>query len=75
MTKSGPKVAFIGAGSTVFARALLRDLFTFPELHGASIALMDIDPERLAATEHVARRAAAEAGAAPAIAATTDRRP
>ena len=27
------KIAFIGAGSTVFARNLLRDLFTFPELH------------------------------------------
>ena len=50
MNESGPKIAFIGAGSTEFARALLRDLFTFPELHGASIALMDIDPERLGAT-------------------------
>ncbi len=41
-----PKIAFIGAGSTVFARALLRDLFTFPDLHGSSISLMDIDPDR-----------------------------
>ena len=69
-----PKIAFIGAGSTVFARALLRDLFAFPELHGAAIALMDIDAERLAATEHVARRVAAAAGAKPSIEATTDRR-
>ncbi len=69
-----PKIAFIGAGSTVFARALLRDLFIFPELRGASIALMDIDPERLAVTELMARCVAAEAGAGATIEATTDRR-
>jgi alpha-galactosidase len=71
---SSPTIAFIGAGSTVFARALLRDLFTFPDLHGARIRLMDIDPQRLADTEAVARRAAAETGASPTIEATTDRR-
>jgi alpha-galactosidase len=70
----GPKIAFIGAGSTVFARNLLRDLFLFPELHGATIALMDIDAERLRVTEGVARRVAEQAGARPAIEATTDRR-
>ena len=68
------KIAFIGAGSTVFARALLRDLFTFPELHGVEIALMDIDPERLGDTERVARRVAEQAGAGATINATTDRR-
>ncbi len=71
---SGPKIAFIGAGSTVFARALLGDLFSFPELRQAEIALMDIDPERLGATEAVARRVAAAAGAPAAITTTTDRR-
>ena len=70
----GPKIAFIGAGSTVFARNLLRDLFLFPELHGATIALMDIDAERLRVTEGVARRVAEQADARPAIEATTDRR-
>src|SRR5215211_9043918 len=69
-----PKIAFIGAGSTVFARALLRDMFMFPELRGANIALMDIDPERLATTEAVARRVADKAGATPVIETTTDRR-
>lgn len=68
------KVAFIGAGSTVFARNLLRDLFTFPELHSMEIALMDIDPERLRATQVVANRVAERAGAKPTITATTDRR-
>src|SRR5215217_4200069 len=69
-----PKIAFIGAGSTVFARALLRDLFMFPELHGATIALMDIDEERLRDSELVARRVVEKAGAGAAIEATTDRR-
>jgi alpha-galactosidase len=68
------KIVFIGAGSTVFARALLRDLFTFPELHESTIHLMDIDPERLRDSEIVARRVASEAGAKPQILATTDRR-
>lgn len=68
------KLAFIGAGSTVFARTLLRDLFLFPEFHQASIALMDIDPDRLRDTELVAHRVAEQAGAHPRIEATTDRR-
>ena len=68
------KITFIGAGSTVFARALLQDLFTFPDLHGATISLMDIDEERLRDTETVARRLADEAGANPTFEVTTDRR-
>ncbi|MBW3634732.1 MAG: alpha-glucosidase/alpha-galactosidase, partial [Chloroflexi bacterium] len=66
------KITFIGAGSTVFARNLLQDLFTFPELHDATIALMDIDPVRLADTEAVANLLADRAGAHPTIEATTD---
>ncbi|CAN5633563.1 alpha-glucosidase/alpha-galactosidase [soil metagenome] len=69
-----PKITFIGAGSTVFARALLSDLFAFPELHGCSIALMDIDEERLADSEAVAGIEAANAGSSATIMATTDRR-
>ena len=68
------KIAFIGAGSTVFARNLLQDLFTFPELHGATISLMDIDPGRLADTEAVAHKLADDAGARPTVEATTDLR-
>ncbi|MBN2307675.1 MAG: alpha-galactosidase [Candidatus Hydrogenedentes bacterium] len=41
------KVAFIGAGSLGFTRGLVRDLLTFPLLKDATIALMDIDEERL----------------------------
>jgi len=41
------KIAFIGAGSFVFTRNLVRDLLTFPLLQDATIALMDIDPQGL----------------------------
>lgn len=68
------KVTFIGAGSTVFSRNLLRDLFTFPELNDNTIYLMDIDADRLRDSEIVAHRVADEAGANPTIVATTDRR-
>ena len=74
MSEATPTIAFIGAGSTVFARALLRDLVLFPELRHARIRLMDIDPERLATTELVARRVVAEADATMVVEATGDRR-
>jgi alpha-galactosidase len=41
------KIAFIGAGSLGFTRALVRDVLTFPLLEDATLALMDIDAERL----------------------------
>ena len=42
-----PKIAFIGAGSYGFTRTLVKDLLTFPSLKGATLALMDIDDDRL----------------------------
>jgi alpha-galactosidase len=69
-----PKIAFIGAGSTVFAKNLLGDILSFPELSGATISLHDIDTERLRTSEVVARRVAATLEARPTIEATADRR-
>lgn len=69
-----PKITFIGAGSTVFAKNLLGDLLSFPELAHATISLHDIDPERLRTTEVVAHRLAQGLGAYPTIEATLDRR-
>lgn len=69
-----PKITFIGAGSTVFAKNLLGDILSFPELAGSTIALMDIDPERLRTSEIVAHKIARALDAHPAIEATTDRR-
>jgi len=41
------KIAFIGAGSVGFTRALVSDLLTFDLLKDAELCLMDIDDERL----------------------------
>jgi alpha-galactosidase len=41
------KIAFIGAGSLGFTRGLVRDILTFPLLEDSTLALMDIDAERL----------------------------
>jgi alpha-galactosidase len=69
-----PKIAFIGAGSTVFAKNLLGDILSFPELAGSTISLMDIDPERLRTSETVANKVADALSARPTIETTTDRR-
>lgn len=41
------KIAFIGAGSFEFTRDLVRDILSFPALADSTLALMDIDEERL----------------------------
>ncbi len=69
-----PKIAFIGAGSTVFSENLLGDILSFPELANSTISLMDIDPERLRTSEIVAHRVAEFFEAKPKIEATLDRR-
>ena len=58
-----PKIAFIGAGSTVFAKNLLGDILSFPELADSTISLFDIDPERLQTSEIVAHKVAEALGA------------
>jgi alpha-galactosidase len=68
------KITFIGAGSTVFAKNLMGDLLSLPELAGTTLALHDIDAERLRTSEIVAHRVARGTGVRPEIVATTDRR-
>jgi len=41
------KITLIGAGSVVFTRNLTSDILLTPALQGSTIALMDIDPQRL----------------------------
>lgn len=69
-----PKITFIGAGSTVFAKSLLGDVLSFPELSESTISLHDIDEDRLRTSEVVARKVAEALNAHPTIEATTDRR-
>ncbi|MHB0999546.1 MAG: alpha-galactosidase [Armatimonadota bacterium] len=67
------KIAFIGAGSFGFTRNLVRDILTFPAFADCTIALMDIDEERLGFIKTAVERII-EAGNYPAkVTATTDR--
>jgi alpha-galactosidase len=50
------KITFIGAGSLGFTRELVRDILTFPLLQDATLALMDIDAERLDFSERAVER-------------------
>jgi alpha-galactosidase len=69
-----PKIVFIGAGSTVFAKNLIGDILSFPELAGSTLCLHDIDEGRLRTTEMVAHQLATALGVRPAIEAPLDRR-
>jgi alpha-galactosidase len=68
------KISFIGAGSTIFAKNLIGDILSFPELKDATISLHDIDEVRLRETEMLAHRIAKLTGANPTIEVTNDRR-
>src|SRR5215468_9305673 len=68
------KIAFIGAGSTVFAKNLLGDILSFPELANSTISLHDIDAERLKTSGIVAQRVAQSLNVHPTIEMTADRR-
>jgi alpha-galactosidase len=66
------KITLIGAGSTVFAKNLLGDILSYPELENSRIFLYDIDPERLKTSVVVARKVSEALGVKPEIVATTD---
>ena len=69
-----PRIAFIGAGSTVFMKNIIGDALHHAALRDATIALMDIDPQRLGESEIVARKLVATMGCAARIETHTDRR-
>jgi len=68
------RIAFVGAGSVEFTRDLLGDILGFPELADATIALHDIDPDRLATGEAMARWTNEALGAHATIEVHPDRR-
>ena len=68
------KITLIGAGSTVFAKNLMGDILSYPELANSTISLYDIDAERLKTSEVVAHKLAEFLGAKPTIETTTDRK-
>lgn len=71
---AGPRITLIGAGSTVFAKNLIGDILSYPELADSTIVLFDIDEERLKTSEIVARKLASSANVPATIEVTTDRR-
>jgi alpha-galactosidase len=68
------KIAFVGAGSVVFAQSLLGDMLGFPALANAHLALMDVDAERLRVAERMAHKVAVSLGATPTVTTHLDRR-
>ena len=69
-----PKIALIGAGSTVFAKNLIGDILSFPDLSESTIVLYDIDETRLETSDIVAKKIASSLKVKPTIITTTDRR-
>lgn len=69
-----PTIVIIGAGSAVFTRELLGDIFSFPELRSVRVVLHDIDPERLKTAELIAHATARAAAATPKVISIADRR-
>jgi alpha-galactosidase len=69
------RIAFVGAGSTVFTRNLVADVLRMPELrHTTTFALMDVDEQRLRTSERVVRELGHALGVDAHVEATLDRR-
>lgn len=68
------RIAFVGAGSAVFTRQLLRDLLSYDDLPMLELVLHDNDPERLRLAEWVARATVQHHGREASVVATDDRR-
>jgi len=62
-----PRITFIGAGSTVFMKNIVGDILMRPAMANATIALMDVNPERLAESEVVARKIVQSLGVKAAV--------
>ena len=68
------KIAFIGAGSLVFARTLFTDIISVPEFHDIEIAFTDINPDNLEKTRELCQRDLDANNIPIKIEATTNRR-
>ncbi len=69
-----PRIAFIGAGSTVFMKNIVGDVLQRPALRDAQIALMDIDPARLEESAAIAGKLIATLGTGASIETFADQR-
>ncbi len=71
---TSPRIAFIGAGSTVFMKNIIGDILQRPAISAATIALMDINPERLSESEIVASKLIKTLGVEARLETFTDQR-
>ncbi|HBO38848.1 MAG TPA: alpha-glucosidase/alpha-galactosidase [Pasteurellaceae bacterium] len=71
---NSPKITFIGAGSTVFVKNILSDVFHKPALKQAKIALMDIDETRLKESHFVINKLMESVGASGTIECYSDQK-
>ena len=69
-----PRVAFMGAGSTIFAKNVLGDCILTPEIPDLEIALFDIDPVRLEDSRMMLENISKNAGREVVIRAFSDRK-
>jgi alpha-galactosidase len=68
------KITFIGAGSTIFMKNIVGDALLTPALADSHFALMDIDADRLAESEVLARAMIKTVGTAATVTTHLDRR-
>lgn len=69
-----PKIALIGAGSSVFTRNLCSDILLAPSLRDCKISLMDIDAGRLRRSRDLVQNIVDSRKLGAKVEATTDRR-
>lgn len=69
-----PKIAFIGAGSTVFMKNIVGDVLQRPALEGARMALVDINEQRLEESAVVAGKLIDTLGVPATVETTTSQR-
>ena len=68
-----PKITYIGAGSSTFAARLISDFVVTPGLETGTMALVDIDPERLELSRKISEKVIKLSGRDWTVTATTDR--
>ena len=64
------KITLVGAGSTIFALTLLKDLCAFDTITDTNVTLYDIDPQRLATTNAATAHLIAQQPASRALSVT-----
>lgn len=69
-----PKIAFIGAGSSIFAKNILGDAMRTPALADSHMALYDIDIKRLRQSERMLQNLSQNLGGRATVKAYTDRK-